>query len=73
MTGVLIRARWLLLFGDQAEVTIPERDHTEPVRVPATETADAVWPRPRELPGRESEVVFPGTPVDPVLPGWRLV
>ncbi|MFC9085333.1 hypothetical protein [Nocardiopsis dassonvillei] len=44
-------ARVLLLFGDQAELTTPERTHADPVRVPVDRlVADTGIPR-EELPG----------------------
>ncbi|OLT27761.1 hypothetical protein BJF83_17410 [Nocardiopsis sp. CNR-923] len=73
MTETVIRARCLLLFGEWAEVTIPERDYTNPVRVDAAALAAEVGlDDVADLPGRELEVTFAGTPADPVLSGWRL-
>jgi len=74
MTGTLIQARCLLLFGEWAEIVMPERDYTNPVRVNAAELAAEVGVEELdELPGREFVVTFEGTPADPVLSGWRMV
>ena len=45
--------RVLLMFGDQAELTTPHRDHTDPVRVPAADIAAALEVPAEQLPGRE--------------------
>lgn len=43
----------LLVVGDQAELTTPERDHTDPERVPVDRvSADTGWSA-KELPGKE--------------------
>lgn len=71
MIETIVRARCLLLFGEWAEVTIPERDYTNPVRVPAVDLAEVTGLDVHALPGREFEVAFSGTPDEPVLSGWR--
>ncbi|MFI1002009.1 hypothetical protein ACIP10_15445 [Streptomyces galbus] len=48
-----VPAKVLLLIGDQAEITTPQRDHTDPERVPADRiTQDTGIPR-EELPGAD--------------------
>ena len=50
----------LLLFGDQAEVTTPQRGHDDPERVPAARiTADTGIPA-SELPGARLVAVVEG-------------
>ncbi|MFY7069602.1 hypothetical protein ACOQFV_27405 [Nocardiopsis changdeensis] len=74
MTGTIVRARCLLLIGPWAEVTLPERDYTDPVRVDAAQLASEVGVSdPKDLPGMDFEVTFEGTPAEPVLSGWRRV
>lgn len=73
MTETIVRARCLLLFGPWAEITIPERDYTDPVRVRAADLAAEVGVPERDLPGKRFEVAFGGTPDEPALSGWRLL
>lgn len=48
-----VPCRVLLLYGDEAEITTGERDHSDPERVPAAQiAADTGIPRD-ELPGAE--------------------
>lgn len=73
----IVRGYVLLTMGEwegrpmEAHVSIPDRDHRNPVRVPAHEIADALGVETSELPGQKIEVTMSGTPDNPVLYGWR--
>lgn len=47
----------LLLFGDDAELITPDRDHTNPLRVPASVIAEDAGLPANELPGRDFTAV----------------
>lgn len=53
-----VRARVLLLFGDQAELVTQERDHTNPVRVPTARLVEDTGLDAGELPGRNVLVML---------------
>lgn len=53
-----VEARVLLLIGDEAEVTTPERTYTDPVRVPVERLVSDTGIAREELPGRRLVVVL---------------
>ena len=60
MTTERVNVRVLLLFGDQAEITTPHRDHTDPERVPVARlVAETGIPRD-QLAGAELVAVVGG-------------
>lgn len=55
-----VSVRVLLLFGDQAEVTTPHRDHTDPERVPVERIVTDTGIPKEELPGKWLVAVVEG-------------
>ncbi|MFJ6659690.1 hypothetical protein ACIQNG_25555 [Streptomyces sp. NPDC091377] len=60
MSTERIPVRVVLLFGDQAEITTPHRDHSDPERVPVDRLVRETGMARADLPGAELVAVVDG-------------